>query len=420
MLVLIDKWLYGKALSNVEGLKEKEKKMLTEKQKNFAASLEEELIQIRRHLHQNPEIGLDLPNTVAFVKEKLISYGYEPQACGESGLTVVAGKKPGKTFLLRGDMDALPIRELTDLPFKSENGYMHACGHDIHTTMLLGAAKILKEFEDELAGQVKLLFQPGEEILSGSKVCIENHVLENPKVDAGMMIHVFPFKGLKVGQIMPTPGGTFMASADWFEIKVKGRGGHGSQPETSIDPINVAVHIYTALQELSAREIGSEERFVLTIGEFMGGTAGASNIIPETAVMKGTLRTLKEDVRSQLKERMVAMAENIAKAFRAEAEVVFTNGCTTNDNDPELSAFVKASLTETFGAEQIAEMPLPTPLMGSEDFGEISHLIPTATVLVVASEENINLHNPTIVFDEAVLVEGAKVYSDTAMSWLKK
>ena len=234
--------------------------MLTEKQTLFADGLQEELVEIRRHLHQNPEIGLELPKTVAFVKEKLTEYGYDPQSCGESGITVVAGKKPGKTFLLRGDMDALPIKELTDLSFKSENGYMHACGHDMHTTMLLGAAKILKEFEDELEGQVKLLFQPGEEILSGSKVCIENGVLENPKVDAGMMMHVFPFSTLKVGQIMPTPGGTFMASADWFEINIKGRGGHGSQPETSIDPNNVAVHIYTALQELSARENGSEER----------------------------------------------------------------------------------------------------------------------------------------------------------------
>lgn len=394
--------------------------MLTEKQKRFAESLEEELIQIRRHLHQNPEIGLDLPNTVAFVKEKLTEYGYEPQSCGESGINVLAGKKSGKTFLLRGDMDALPIRELTDLPFKSENGYMHACGHDMHTTMLLGAAKLLKEFEDELDGQVKLLFQPGEEILSGSKVCIEHHVLENPKVDAGMMIHVFPFKGMKAGQIMPTPEGTFMASADWFEINIKGRGGHGSQPETAIDPINVAVHIYTALQELSAREIGSEERFVLTIGEFTGGTPGASNIIPETTVMKGTLRTLKEDVRIQVKERMTVMAENIAKAFRAEAEVVFTNGCTTNVNDPALTAFTKESLTETFGAERIVTIPTSTPLMGSEDFGEISQLIPTTTVLLVASEENINLHNPAIVFDESVLIEGAQVYADTAMSWLKK
>ncbi|MBO0446218.1 amidohydrolase [Enterococcus ureilyticus] len=393
--------------------------MLTETQKKVADSLEDELIQIRRHLHQNPEIGMDLPNTVAFVKERLTEYGYEPKVCGESGVTVVAGKKSGKTFLLRGDMDALPIRELTDLPFKSENGYMHACGHDMHTTMLLGAAKLLKEFENELDGQVKLLFQPGEEILSGSKDCIKHQALENPTVDAGMMIHVFPFEGFKAGQIMPTPEGTFMASADWFEINIKGRGGHGSQPETSIDPINVAVHIYTALQELSAREIGSEERFVLTIGEFIGGTPGASNIIPETTVMKGTLRTLKEEVRGQVKERMVAIAENIAKAFRAEAEVVFTNGCTTNVNDPELTAFTKNSLIETFGAERIVAIPMSTPLMGSEDFGEISQLIPTTTVLLVASEENVNLHNPTIVFDESVLVEGAKVYTDTAMSWLK-
>lgn len=394
--------------------------MLTEMQKKYADHLEKELIAIRRHLHQHPEIGLDLPQTVAFVKDKLKEYGYEPQACGASGITVLAGKKAGKTFLIRGDMDALPMRELTALPFKSDNGYMHACGHDMHTTMLLGAAKILKEFEAELVGQVKLLFQPGEEILSGSKICIENKVLENPKVDAGMMIHVFPFKGIDVGQIISTPPGVFMASADWFEIKVKGKGGHGSMPETAIDPINVATHIYTALQTLSAREISSVERFVLTIGEFIGGTPGSSNVIPETAVMKGTLRTLKAEVRTQIKERMVEMAQNIAKGFHAEAEVIFTNGCTTNDNDPTLTRFVKESLTKTFGAQHLAELPMPAPLMGSEDFGEISQLIPTTTILLAAVDEEINLHNPTIVFDESILVEGAKVYADTAMTWLKE
>lgn len=394
--------------------------MLTEQHQAYAKELEKELIDIRRHLHQNPEIGMELPKTVAFVKEKLKEYGYEPQDCGQSGITVLVGKNTGKTFLLRGDMDALPIKELTNLPFKSENGYMHACGHDMHTTMLLGTAKMLKKFENELDGQVKLLFQPGEEVLLGSKDCIKHHVLENPKVDAGMMIHVFPFEGYTPGQIMPTPEGTLMASSDWFEIKVKGRGGHGSQPETAIDPINVAVHIYTALQELSAREIDSKERFVLTIGEFIGGTKGASNIIPETTVMKGTLRTLKEEVRTQVKERMVSMAENIAKAFRAEAEVVFTSGCTSNVNDPQVTQQVTASLLETFGSEQVVAVPIATPLMGSEDFGEISQMIPTTTVLLVASSENVNLHNPAIVFDESALIEGSKVYFNSALSWLKE
>lgn len=393
--------------------------MMKKEHQEYAQQLEQELIEIRRQLHQNPEIGMELPKTVSFVKAKLKEYGYDPQDCGQSGITVVVGKKTGKTFLLRGDMDALPIEELTDLPFKSENGNMHACGHDMHTTMLLGAAKLLKEFEGQLEGQVKLLFQPGEEVLLGSKDCINHQVLKNPKVDAGMMIHVFPFEGFKVGQIMPTPEGTLMASSDWFEIKIKGRGGHGSQPETSIDPINVAVHIYTALQELSAREIGSEERFVLTIGEFIGGTVGASNIIPETAIMKGTLRTLKEEVRTQVKERMVSMAENIAKAFRAEAEVDFTSGCTTNINDPEVTRVVKQSLIDNFGQEQVVDIPIATPLMGSEDFGEISQIVPTTTVLLVASSEKINLHNPAIIFDEAALVEGAKVYFNSALSWLE-
>lgn len=380
--------------------------------------LQTELVEIRRHLHQNSEVGMDLPATKDFVWQKLVEYGYEPLACGKMGITCTIGQGE-KTFLLRGDMDALPLDEDTDLPFRSENGAMHACGHDMHTTMLLGAAKILKEREAELTGVVKLLFQPGEEILQGAKDCLEAGVLENPKVDAGAMIHVFPFKDLPIKNVFVAPAGTFMASADWYEIKVEGVGSHGSMPEVSVDPINVATKIYDALQTLSAREISSAERFVLTIGEFVGGTPGSSNVIPNSAYMKGTLRTLKEEVRQQIKKRMVEISESIGQAFGAKVTVDFTNGCCSNEIDQKVTEMVKAGLEEVFPANVLQHSPLAVPMMGSEDFGEISHQIPTTTMFITAADTELMLHNPKIVLEEEVLYFGANVYVEAALAFLE-
>lgn len=382
-------------------------------------TLQGELVAIRRHLHQNPEVGMELPATKKFVWDKLVEYGYEPQACGSMGITCTVGQGE-KVFLLRGDMDALPLVEDTDLPFRSENGAMHACGHDMHTTMLLGAAKLLKAQEADLTGVVKLLFQPGEEILQGAKDCLADGLLENPKVDAGAMMHVFPFKGQPVNKIFTALAGTFMASADWYEIKVEGVGSHGSMPEYSIDPINAATKIYDALQTLSAREISSAERFVLTIGEFVGGTPGSSNVIPNSAYMKGTLRTLKEDVRQQIKKRMVEISEAIGQAFGAKVSVDFTNGCCSNEIDPTVTEIVKERLAQVFPEDQAPETIVAPPLMGSEDFGEISHQIPTTTLLITAADTELMLHNPKIVLDENILELGAKVYVEAALAYLER
>lgn len=378
----------------------------------------EELISIRRHLHQNPEVGMALPITKNFVWQKLVEYGYEPKACGKMGITCTIGQGEN-VFLLRADMDALPLMEDTDLSFRSRNGAMHACGHDMHTTMLLGAAKILKEREMELKGTVKLLFQPGEEILQGAKDCLEDGLLDNPKVNAGAMIHVFPFKNLPVKNVLVAPAGTFMASADWFEIKVAGVGSHGSMPEVSIDPINVATKIYDALQTLSAREISSAERFVLTIGEFVGGTPSSSNVIPNSAYMKGTLRTLKEEVRQQIKKRMVEISAAIGQAFGAQVTVDFTNGCRSNEVDQDVTAMVKTRLEKVFPSSILQQAPLAVPMMGSEDFGEISHQIPTTTLFITAADTELMLHNPKIVLDENILEFGANVYVEAALAFLE-
>lgn len=385
---------------------------------NEETALQTELVKIRRQLHQNPEVGMELPATKEFVWKKLLEYGYEPQECGKMGITCTIGHGE-KVFLLRGDMDALPLVEDTDLEFRSENGAMHACGHDMHTTMLLGAAKLLKEREAELSGVVKFLFQPGEEILQGAKDCLDAGVLESPKVDAGAMIHVFPFKDLPLKNVFVAPAGTFMASADWFEIKIEGVGSHGSMPEVSIDPINVATKIYDALQTLSAREISSAERFVLTIGEFVGGTPGSSNVIPSSAYMKGTLRTLKEEVRQHIKQRMVEISESIGQAFGARVVIDFTNGCCSNEIDQTVTETIKEGLEKVFPSNVLQESPLAVPMMGSEDFGEISHRIPTTTMFITAADTELMLHNPKIVLDESILSFGAAVYVEAALAYLE-
>ena len=218
-----------------------------------AKQLTPELISIRRTLHQYPEIGSILPRTQSFVFSKLEEFGYCPQKICESAVIAsISGKQPGKTILLRADMDALPIKEAAPVPFASENGYMHACGHDMHTTMLLGAAKLLKQYQQDLVGTVKLVFQPDEEGFTGAKALLKAGVLENPHVDAGIAFHVV--SGIPSGTIM-CGSGTCMAGCTLFQIHIKGTGCHGAMPETGVDPINIAAHIYLSLQEIIAREI---------------------------------------------------------------------------------------------------------------------------------------------------------------------
>ena len=222
-----------------------------------ARALEPQLQQWRRTLHRHPEVGFDLPHTKELVKKALTEMGYEPRDCGKAGIIALAGgKKPGKTILLRADMDALPIPEDSGEEFSSEvPGKMHGCGHDMHTAMLLGAAKLLKAHEDELEGTVKLEFQPAEEIFQGSPDMIAGGLLEDPHVDAAVMFHVLAGMPLPVGTVLVPGGGITMASCEQYHIVVKGKGGHGSTPENCIDPITAAAHIHIALQEINSREL---------------------------------------------------------------------------------------------------------------------------------------------------------------------
>ena len=265
-----------------------------------AMELKEELTANRRWLHQHPELDLETKETTAFVTEKLREMGCNPVPVSPNGVLVTLGPSTGKTFLLRADMDALPIQEESGLPFASStDGKAHCCGHDLHTAMLLGAAKLLKERESELTGTVKLLFQPGEENMKGAKAMIRQGILESPHVDAAMAIHVNSV--VPTGKLLVFTGPA-CASSDLFTIKIKGRGGHGSTPNKTIDPLNVAAHILISLQELQARELKAGETGVLTIGSIQGGDT--FNVIPSEAVMKGTIRTYSSEVQELLIRRM--------------------------------------------------------------------------------------------------------------------
>ncbi|MDD6188361.1 MAG: amidohydrolase, partial [Clostridiales bacterium] len=230
--------------------------MTAEKLLQEAEQIRDRIVGERRILHQNAETGFDLSNTLSFVKKELTDMGIQPVDCGKAGVTaLVGGKKQGKVFLLRADMDALPVREEADVPFASQNGKMHACGHDLHTAMLLGAARLLKVHEDEIEGTVKLMFQPAEELLEGAKDMVEAGVLENPHVDAALMIHVMAGMPFEPGTVIVSGPGVSAPAADYFEIRVKGKGCHGSMPHMGIDPLTAAAHMIIALQEIHAREL---------------------------------------------------------------------------------------------------------------------------------------------------------------------
>lgn len=392
-----------------------------------AAALQEEIKAHRLWLHTHAETGFDLTETKPYVKSTLTEMGYTVQECGKAGLVTTVGKPGGKVILLRADMDALPIAEEADVDFACKNGRMHACGHDMHTAMLLGAAKILKAHESELDGMVKLMFQPAEEIFEGSKDMIASGVLENPRPDAALMIHVAAGMPLPAGTVVVSAPGVSAPAADYFTIRVHGKGCHGSAPQNGIDPLTAAAHILIALQEIHARELSASDEAVLTIGTFHAGEAG--NVIPDTATMGGTIRTYDEKTRAYLKERMTAIAKNVAEAFRASAEVSFGSGCPTLVNDKDLSEKVTGYLKDLLGANRAfttAELNGGKPARGggSEDFAYVSHEVPSLMLALAAGEPSKGYvypqHHPKVKFDESVLSTGAAVFVDCALQYLRE
>lgn len=387
-----------------------------------AKALEAEILSHRRWLHAHAETGFDLTQTKPYVKAELKKMGYTVTECGKAGLTTTVGNG-GKVFLLRADMDALPIAEESDVGFPCPTGKMHACGHDMHTAMLLGAAKLLKQHEAELPGTVKLMFQPAEEVFEGGKDMIENGVLKNPDVDAGMMIHVTAGLPIPSGTVIISAPGVSAPAADYFSIKVQGKGCHGSAPQNGVDAITAAAHILIALQEIHARELDASQEAVLTVGKFHGGTA--ENVIADSAVLGGTIRTYDEKTRSYLKERMTQIATAIATAFRATAEVSFGSGCPTLVNDKALCGSMVGYLQELlgpYGALNAATFG-PSRGGGSEDFAYVSQEVPALMLALAAGEPTKGYsypqHHPKVKFDESVLPIGTAVFTYAAYRWLK-
>ena len=379
-----------------------------------ATELKPELIQIRRTLHGHPEVGGALPQTKKLVTDKLKEYGYEPWEICESGIVAtIKGHSEGKTILLRADMDALSVKENTQLPFASTNGAMHACGHDMHAAMLLGAAKLLRQYQNEIKGTVKLVFQPDEEGFTGAKEMLKAGVLENPSVDAGIALHVH--SGTPTGVILGGLG-TCMSGCTLFRIQVRGTGCHGAMPETGIDPINIATHIYLSLQTINARENCALTPMVLTIGKFIGGKA--PNIIPEEVIMEGTIRTMDRKLAEHVFKRMKEIAEQTATLFGGKATVTETSSAPPLINNPDMVKEIAEYTKEIYEPEGGG--------MGSEDFASYTSEIPCCYLLVGAGSANENelygkpMHNECVVFNEEILPLGSALYAYSAIRWLQE
>lgn len=386
---------------------------------NQAKAIKEDLINFRRTIHSNPEVGEALPKTKSYVMEKLKEFGYDPKEICESGIVAtIEGSKPGKTFLLRADMDALPVKEATECDFKSNNGCMHACGHDMHTAMLLGAAKLLKQNQDQIKGTVKLVFQPDEEGFTGAKRMIKSGVLKNPDVDAAMAMHVH--SGTPSNVVLCGLG-TSIAGCNRFRIIVKGTGCHGAMPELGVDPINIASHIYISLQEIISREISATQPAVVTIGKFSGGEA--PNIIPEEVIMEGTIRSLDKEAGEFIFNRMNDIVVSTAKMFRGEAELIELSSVPPLTNNTDLAKEVTSYLKDLLGEKSV--ILFEGGGMGSEDFASYSYEVPSVYLMLGAGTKQENplygeaMHNPKVVFNEDILVTGAAMHTYSAITWLK-
>ena len=389
-----------------------------------AKDIQGELVALRQKIHQEPEIGLDLPKTQAKIVAALDGLGLEVST-GKSLTSVTAvlrGANSEKTVLLRADMDALPVTELTDVAFKSQiDGAMHACGHDLHVSMLIGAAKLLSKNKAKLNGDVVFMFQPGEEGFDGAGHMIQEGVLtaSGRKADATYGIHVMS-SAIPAGTFT-TKGGTMMASSDELHVTVIGKGGHGSQPHTAKDPIPVAAEMVSALQLLITRSFSAFDPVVITVGQFHAGTK--ANIIPDTAEFQATIRTFSAENRSRIQVEAVRLCRSIAEGYGLTADVEIVEQYPVTANNDAHAQFVGKVAVDLFGGEAFIEMP--TPIAGAEDYSRVLEEVPGSYVFLGASVDqdvtasDVN-HSPRAKFDDAVLYRGAALLSELAVRSLNE
>lgn len=382
--------------------------------------LEEYVVRLRRDLHQIPELGYDLPKTSAYVRAELDGLGI-PYVLnkGDDGLiATIEGGKPGKVIALRADMDGLPIKEETGLPFASTNGCMHACGHDTHMSMLLGAAKVLKEHQAELHGTVRLLLQTAEEISRGAEVTVANGGVDGVDAVFGTHIGTIFGKEIPAGTVL-VPGGSFMASFDKFVVKIKGAGCHGSTPEKGIDPVNIVAHIILALEAINAREFNACDPVVLTVCNVHGGST--YNVIPDEVVIEGTFRAVNEDVRQKIARRICEISRDTAAVFGGTAEPEIIWGAPPVVNDDAMAALAAEAAKEALGEEHVLTK-LAAPNMGGEDFAYYLQKVPGAFMFLSSSNHDkgtdVAHHNPKFDVDEDVLWMGSAVFVSIVRKFL--
>lgn len=387
---------------------------LQQRVKQLAANYKEEVIAIRRHIHAHPELSYEEYETAKYVAEQLRAIGLEPtEKVADTGVTaVIAGRNPdSKCIALRADMDALPITEANNVPYRSKNeGVMHACGHDVHTASLLGAARILQELKDEFEGSIKLVFQPGEEKNpGGASLMIKEGVLENPRPQQMFGQHVMPY--IPTGKV-GFRSGMYMASADEIYLTVKGKSGHAALPDRGIDPILIASHIVVALQQIISRNSDPRSPSVLSFGGISGGKA--TNIIPDEVSLMGTFRALDETWRFDAHERIRKMSQGIAESMGGSCDVDISVGYPYLTNDPDTTELARKAAQAYLGEESVLDLDI---WMGAEDFAYYSHEVPSCFYRLGTGNEakatTYGVHTPMFNIDEDALEIGIGL-----MAWI--
>lgn len=375
----------------------------------------DEMVALRRDFHRHPELGFEEHRTAGIVAEKLQDLGLEVQrGIGQTGVVaLLEGNRPGPTILLRFDMDALPIQENSDIAYASENpGIMHACGHDGHTTMGLTLAKILSKFQGDMAGTLKFVFQPAEEGLGGAFAMIADGVLENPRPDVALAMHLWtpePFGNVRVLE------GPCMSSSSVFTLTVTGRGGHGAAPHMAVDPVLAAAHIVAALQSIVSRNVDPQDSVVVSIGEFRAGTT--FNVIPDDAVLKGTVRSYNNELHRMIYRRILEMATKMAEAFSCTASMETIAIVQAVVNAPEPTAVVYNAAAQIMGEDHIT----PKRTMASEDMGFILDEIPGCYFFIGAGnddEARFPHHHSRFNFDERAMINGVAVMGQAVANYL--
>lgn len=381
----------------------------------------DDVIEIRRHIHQYPELGYKEKNASVFVAKKLKKLGIkvEEDVGGYGVVGLLRGAQPGKTLLLRADMDALPIQEQTGLPFSSKiDGIMHACGHDMHTAILLGVAKVMSEFSYKIHGNIKFMFQPAEECSpnGGAKYMIRDGVLENPKVDYAMALHMFP--DLEVGKIGFIRGPA-SAQSDRFFINIKGEAGHASAPHQGIDAIVAASDVVSGFQNIVARHVNPKDSIVITVGKINGGRR--YNVLAEDVKLEGTVRIMTPGYKDKIKKLMQQVGENIAKADGAKFEMKYVNGYPMMINNIEMFERVSKGIANYMGEDVPVEIPQDA---GGEDFAFISQKVPSLYLklgsLSSDSSKSYPLHNSRVIFDEDSIPIGIKALVISSIALLSE